>query len=242
MLMEKGIYHCFRCGAVGKFDVSDALRERALQGDHSQAAQEVMGPPEGFYLLTEEPALSAKSLAGPRSYLRKRGITDQLQKDARIGVCIDGRFAGRVIIPVMGSEDTWLGYVGRVWAKSAWMPYLYPRGMLKGEIVYNHASLLVEEDKPVMIVEGVFDALALWPDAAAVLGKPSEPQIEAMLTAKRPVCVVLDGDAWEEAEMLALRLRFDGQRAGYVRLPPLTDPDEVPPDWLAEEARRSIEA
>jgi hypothetical protein len=50
-----------------------------------------------------------------------------------------------------------------------------------------------------------------------------------------------DGDAWEEALMLAAQYRLLGHRAGYIRLPPKTDPDQVPHDWAMEEARRALE-
>ena len=106
--------------------------------------------------------------------------------------------------------------------------------------MFNEAALAEVTDEPALVVEGPFDALAYWPQAVAVLGKPTEPQMLTLLRAVRPVVVVLDGDAWQEAEMLAWRLRFEGQRAGWVRLPPMVDPDEVDPAWLREEARRAI--
>jgi DNA primase len=108
--------------------------------------------------------------------------------------------------------------------------------------MFNHATLLKETDTPAIIVEGVFDAIAFWPDAVAVLGKPTPAQVYALASARRPIAVVLDGDAWEEGEMLALKLRFEGQRAGSVHLPPRVDPDEVDRDWLRAEARSSLGA
>jgi DNA primase len=104
--------------------------------------------------------------------------------------------------------------------------------MQRGEVLYNHTALHVETERPVMVVEGVFDALALWPHAVAVLGKPSHFQVDALASAKRPVAIVLDGDAWQEGYALAMRLRLAGQRAGSVTLPPKTDPDEVDRAWL----------
>jgi len=91
-----------------------------------------------------------------------------------------------------------------------------------------------------MVVEGVFDALALYPNAVAVLGKASEAQMEALQESKRPVVIVLDGDAWQEGWAMAARLKFKGQRAGSVRLPPKLDPDEVDPAWLQEEVKKAL--
>jgi DNA primase len=111
--------------------------------------------------------------------------------------------------------------------------------MARGEIVYNVRAAWLGE-APLFIVEGAFDALALWPDGLALLGKPSPPQIELLVECSRPVVVVLDGDAWEEGWALAQRIRFRGKRAGSIRLPPCTDPDEVPRQWLDEEAERCL--
>jgi DNA primase len=145
-----------------------------------------------------------------------------------------------VVVPILSPDGEWLGHVGRSWQKDAELPYLYGKGLQRRETLYNAAALNVQTDKPVMVVEGVLDALALWPDAVAVLGKPSEPQIWALADAARPVAVVLDGDAWSEGEALAMTLRLEGQRAGSVRLPPKTDPDEVDRGWLDEEVRRCL--
>jgi DNA primase len=90
------------------------------------------------------------------------------------------------------------------------------------------------------VVEGVFDALALWPDAVAVLGKPSDQQVDALINAKRPVVIVLDGDAWLEGKWLAARLCLRGKRAGHIRLPPGVDPDEVDRKELEQQAMEAL--
>ena len=99
---------------------------------------------------------------------------------------------------------------------------------------------MVETDEPVMVVEGCFDALPYWPDAAALLGKPGEAQVRSLLEAKRPVVVVLDGDSWEEGMMLSMDLELQGQRSGYVRLPPKQDPNSVDHNWLRTEVMKCL--
>ena len=166
-------------------------------------------------------------------------------EDARIGVALRGRHAGRIIVPVLADTGEWMGWVGRAWGKST-LPYLYSRGMRRGELLYNQSSMLVDTDEPVAVVEGVFDCYPTWPDSAAMLGKPSTPsrpspgQFEALLASRRPLAVVLDGDSWMQGKALSMRLRAHGQRAGFVRLPPQRDPDEVPVEWLRSEMRRCV--
>jgi hypothetical protein len=234
-----GFYQCFKCGLVGRiagYDSEDYEPDEV-------AEKPVMEPPEGFYELCRGDGLGSMSLDPAREYLRSRGLTDEgLWKEAHLGACIEGWFSSRVVVPVLSPDDVWLGFVARAWTKKAEVPYLYPKGMARRDILYNHKALFGAADlPPIFVVEGVLDALALWPDAVAVLGKPTDPQIFALAESARPIAVCLDGDAWREGEALALRLRLEGQRAGSIRLPPTKDPDEVDRAWLQEEARSVIE-
>lgn len=231
-----GWYICFKCAVRGRLDgFEDVVREMV------EPERPEMKPPEGFYELCRGDGKGAYSLEPARVYLRGRGLTNEgLWAEARLGACIDGFYASRVVVPVLSPDGEWLGFVARAWTKKADVPYLYPRGMNRRDTLYNHAALLVRTERPVFVVEGVMDALALWPDAVAVLGKPSDPQVWALADCPRPVVVALDGDAWREGEELALRLQLEGQRAGNVRLPAKMDPDEVSRRWLDEEAQRCL--
>ena len=244
-----GWYTCFKCGLVGRIPGYESVETPAMR----EGAGPVMLPPRGFLELCRGEGRGALCLEPAREYLRGRGLADEaVWREARLGACLEGSFRGRVVVPVLSPDGDWLGHVGRLWApqeaadaseRLGGRPvpkYLYPKGMRRGEVLYNHSALLARTDEPLLVVEGAPDALALWPDGAGVLGKPSEWQVLALADCLRPVAVVLDGDAWEEGRELALRLEMEGQRAGYVRLPPRTDPDEVSRDWLREEARRCL--
>jgi DNA primase len=200
-----------------------------------------MGAPEGFYELASAEGRGALSLAPARKYLLGRGLVDEgVWRQAKVGACVAGRYKDRIVVPVLSPDNVWQGYVTRDWTGLAVSPYLYPPRMDRANLLYNHTALNEQTERPVMVVEGVLDALALWPDAVALLGKPSEPQVLALADCPRPVAIVLDGDAWEEGDALAMRLGLEGQRAGSVRLPPKKDPDEVDKAWLAEEVRRCL--
>jgi DNA primase len=237
VFVQTGGYHCFRCGMSGRAQ-NLALPESLA--DAPPVPIEAMDPPPGFLALASHEGETALCLEPARRYLRGRGIDERLWRDAGIGACATGRYADRVVVPIMADDGTWAGWVARTWNKQAERTYLYPRGMQRGDLLYRHSILRERTTAPAMVVEGVFDVLALWPNAVALLGKPSGSQVEALVASNRPVVIVLDGDAWEEGRMLALKLRFRGQHAGSVRLPPRIDPDEVPLAWLHEEARRAL--
>ena len=231
---SRGYFECHKCDASGWLEDYDGAQEQA-----PAAAPSVMGPPDGFGALCEEPLRSAACAEPARAYLRSRGLPEALWREAGLGAVTKGFYAGRVVVPVKRA-GAWLGWVARAWTKQAERTYLYPRGMQRGSVLYNEAALDVETDHPVLVVEGVFDALALWPHAVAVLGKPSRWQEDRLLFAHRPVSVVLDGDAHDEGWAFGNKLALRGAKAGSVKLPPKADPDEVDKAALFAAAWRSI--
>lgn len=243
---ESGGYHCFKCGAKGYLDsVPEDIQFVPKKMTNDEHGPPKIEPPYGWTRLWCGDGLSAISLQGAREYLHKRGLDEAVWEGADIGAAVGGFYDGRIVVPVMSpeDEDIWFGWVGRDWTGHADLAYRYPKGMHRGSILYNHAALLVETDEPVLIVEGVLDALPYWPNAVACLGKPAlanGQHLQFMLEAKRPLAVCLDGDAWREGWSLAMRLRFEGKQAGAVRLPPATDPNDIDRSWLLSEAHRCL--
>jgi DNA primase len=230
-----GEWHCFRCGTAGLLqDVPENVE--ALDRRETKAEKTKIELPEGFLPLFEEPGLTFPFTDAARAYLERRGLSAAVGLEAKIGVVLTGRYRGRVVVPIFDPLGRVLvGWSARSYVESPFPKYLYPTGMDRRSIVYNGAALLRDTADPIFAVEGVFDALALWPDAIAFLGKPSAPQIEALVSSKRPVVALLDGDAWRESLALMLRLMLRGHAAGSVRLPPRLDPATVD----AEAVRRA---
>lgn len=240
-----GRYVCHRCGVGGR--VRGSAFAELPEGDGgfpASAALDVgeLEMPETMYPLWGEPR-SAMVLALASEYAAKRGLTERVCARHRIHAAFGGFWHGRIIVPILADnpDDPWLGFVGRAWASGITPPYRYPMGMQRRTVLFNHRALRRRTEAPVLVVEGVLDAIAHWPNAVAVLGKASAEQKEALLAASRPVAVVLDGDAWFEGWALAAFLRAHGRRAGAVRLPPRADPDEIPPDTLARLAQEAVE-
>lgn len=232
-----GWYRCFRCKTVGRIDSPDGP---AYVAPVENSAPLEISPPEGFELLSEELEQTSHGgfLAG--QYLRSRNVFPHMWKALGIGACLSGAYYGRVVVPIMDSAGKWLGWVGRVWAKKAETPYYYPPGMKRGNLLYNRTALDLLIQDPILVVEGVFDAIHLWPDGVAVLGKPSLPQLDMLLSSSRPVVFVLDGDAHDEAWGLMAKFRLAGKPSGYIKLPALKDPDDFDPEEIREMAATSL--
>lgn len=264
---ETGGYNCFKCGTSGQ--IPEHLRDEIPYMPAAQGVKIEKPPvalPDQFFPLYAGPHANADWLEPARLYVRSRGssrpeggLPDFVAEEAFLGAAVSGWLRDRIIVPILDYSHpepwdmrTWKGWVSRDysvwWAKQCGKdppdvqrPYLYPKNMDREGLLYNEPALWVSSSDPVFVVEGTLDVLALWPDAVAVLGKPLESQISKLLAAQRPVVVALDGDAWEEGWMLALRLRFQGQRAGALRFAPKVDPDEVSRPLLDRAARVSLE-
>lgn len=220
---ENGFWGCFRCGAGGRLEV-EGWEPPAQAGPRP-----VVELPPGYYPIGEGAGLTAESLEPARRYMASRGVPVAVQAAAGVGACISGPAAGRVIVPIRRRDGSLAGWVGRAWGP-AWKKYLYAQGTER--VLYNAQAIDRETDEPVLAVEGTMDTFAFWPSAVAFLGSPTETHALELERSRRPVVVVLDGDAWRQGEALAMRLRLAGVRAGAVRLGPREDPDERPEEVL----------
>ena len=225
--LTNGFYKCFRCDTKGRIDdlpFNIATRPTATP----IKIEESVNLPEGFVPLWKT-AGEAIVCRPAQKYLADRNISQETINRARIGACFKGFFKQRIIIPIH-RQGKLVGFVGRIWKDK--LPdgarkYLYNAGFDRAITLYNEQALYVTTDQPVMVVEGVFDTFPFYPDAVACLGKPSEAQVQMLCEANRPIAVVFDGDAWREAEGLAMGLRMRGKNAMAFKMPPGKDPDEM---------------
>lgn len=124
--------------------------------------------------------------------------------------------------------------------------YLTARGMRRNDLLYGLPQAL-KADGPVVLVEGVTDVWRLGPGAVALFGKTiSTAQCRLLQRhfADRPVVILLDADAQQEAAEIQKRLS-SGQRAAggstavVVGRVPAHRND--PGDCTPEEVREAVE-
>lgn len=236
--VPSGYWRCLRCQIRGRDQQASSGITVGVQAGLAQQKthdDECRRPPDGFYRLDAPPG-STSDLAQPaRDFLLRRGVGPSAWARYQIGVSLAGRFCGRVIVPLLTGDGAWEGYIARSWKKRAKVPYLYPRGMNRGEMLFNGPALQEPTFEPVFVCEGCWDAIAFGDDGVAVLGMPSTEQIEAIALSRRPVVLCLDRDVyWKVALPLRDRLRLCARylgrhhfSCGAVALPAGCDPDEV---------------
>ena len=232
-----GRYKCFRCDVWGY-----------LRGDFEHATASVptvdaWEKPSDYQPIGAASESHSMLLRDAFAFLKQRHVRVDTFTPAQIGVALCGADAGRVILPCVGSDGAWFGWVGRHWRNGATMPHKTAPGMQRNRF-YNERAVDVVTDLPLLVVEGPLDALPYWPHAVACLGKPNADQLASLYRAQRPIAFCLDGDAWQESQSHAWRLSFDGRRAGFVRLPAGEDPNSLASNtaWLLEHAARCVAA
>lgn len=243
---DSGWWHCFRCGAHGSLTPSRPAPK--VRRSREPTITPIDLPAEYQALAVHKPDpddLFAGFDPGEQAiaYLASRGVSLGMARTLRIGWCSRGRYRNRIIMPVLVA-GLLVGFVARSFERRTRIPYLYPEGMQRGSILWNQDAIEERTITPLLVVEGVPDAIPYWPDAASCLGKPSEDQIQLLARAKRPVVMCLDGDAWRLGRRVAERLAYDGARATFVRLPPKKDPNNQAinhgPMWLIERAAEAV--
>ena len=215
---ETGGYHCFKCAIKGFLGGYENLDFDVKPKQETQ--EEII--PEGYEPFYTEKNKQNRLLEPYKDYAISRGLKPALWEKLQIGCCRDGKFFNRLIIPVL-VDDKWVGWVGRSIYKSK-MPYRNHAGAWKNSVMFNQ-DILKSEATFVFVVEGVLDAVHLWPNAVAVLGKPSQHHLMMLRNSNKKIIMLLDGDAWREGEANASRLRVLGCKAGSIKLPPKEDPD-----------------
>jgi DNA primase len=137
------------------------------------------------------------------NYLKKRNITLEMCQKHNIGFAYEGPYSGRIIIPSYNSEKELNYFVARSYFDNTKMKYKNPE-VQKEIIIFNES--LIDWDKEVYLVEGAFDSIFVE-NSIPLLGKVMSEHIHSTLydNAKK-ITIVLDGDAWEDAQNLFHKL------------------------------------
>ena len=157
--------------------------------------------PEGYRPFTLN---GSRDEAPYLTYLRGRGITEGTVALYRMGYVETGPLHGRVIVPsfdVHGMINFWSA---RSIHPHETLRYRLPQA--SKDIISNEH--MVDWAAPVYLVEGIFDEIAIGPQAISLYGKFMPQKLALRLVERRPplVHVCLDSDAVSESRLLLKRL------------------------------------
>ena len=147
------------------------------------------------------------------NYIKSRNITDLMVQMYNIGFCYRGIYENRIIIPSYDCERRINYFIARSYLNRTKMKYKNPEAQ-KELIIFN--EYLVDWNETIYIVEGAFDSIFI-PNAIPLLGKFMSDHLFHTLyeKVKGKIIIVLDPDAWNDAERLYHKLNC-GKLMGRV--------------------------
>ena len=130
------------------------------------------------------------------NYLYKRGITDEDILKYDIGYCDNGLYSNRIIIPSYDSDGKLNFFVGRDFYSSKMK---YRNSPTSKDIV--GFDLFINWEEPIILCEGVFDAMAFKRNAIPLFGKTVMNSLMKKIIEFRvkTIYLGLDNDAIEDA-------------------------------------------
>ena len=129
-------------------------------------------------------------------YLQNRGITREDVIRYGIGYCDEGLYANRVIIPSYDANGELNYFVGRSIYRDG-MKYKNPP-VSKNVIGFD---LFINWDEPIVLCEGVFDAMAIKRNAIPLFGKTVPKSLMKKIYEKcvKSIYILLDRDAIKDS-------------------------------------------
>lgn len=226
--IETGQYNCFRCHAHNGNTYLSKSIARKLGVDFSLISKPRKRIEKGE--IGYEPispvrkALKSHLLKSQTQWLLDRGIQSATIQDFGLGVCNRGPrwLIGSIVFPLHDPLHDDELYVYR--RKSG--EYASPG--VPGNALFN--ARVMRKNARVYVVEGASDVVAVYPVlCVATLGKDiTDVRMERLAGYGGDLVIALDGDAWEQAQVICARLRFRGkQNVGWIRLEPGVDPGDV---------------
>ena len=149
-------------------------------------------------------------------FLRKRGITKEDITRYNLGYCQSGKYNNRIIIPSYDSKGQLNYFVGRDFYSSNFK-YMNPPNVAKDVIGFD---LYVNWSLPIILVEGVFDAMSVKYNSIPLFGKTILPKLYKKIVEKKvkDIFIILDSDAFDDAIRMTEKFVNEGINVNFVKL------------------------
>lgn len=138
------------------------------------------------------------------NYLKERNINENLIKKNNIGLCLTGEYSNRIIIPSYDNFNNVNYFIARSFLSKSKLKYKNPE-VEKETLIWNEKK--INWNKPIYIVEGVFDSIFLE-NSIPLLGKFMSDYLFNKIyeESKDRIIIILDPDARSNQEKLFHRL------------------------------------
>ena len=231
----KNFWECWVCQTKGQ-SIRSLLRQ--LKTPREQASEILKYLPKGTNIQYKQlsiielpkefkPLITATSTSvianTIKKYLYARGLTDIDFIKYNIGYCTSGEYGGRVIIPSYNGSNQLNYFVARSYDGN-YFKYKNPEAS-KDIIFFEN---FINWNVPIILCEGVFDAMAIKRNVIPILGKSlSTTLYKKIITNKvKDIYIALDTDAKDRALEIGEKFLNQGKRVFIVDLPD-KDPSDM---------------
>jgi DNA primase len=158
-----------------------------------------------------------------KKYLYERGLSDNDFIKYGIGYATTGDYGGRVIIPSYSRSNQLNFFIARSYDGNY---FKYKNPEVSKDIIFFEN--LINWNTPIILCEGVFDAMAIRRNAIPILGKTISPALykKIITSPLKDVYIALDQDARDRALEISQQLLNQGKRVFLISLPD-KDPSDM---------------
>ena len=211
------LYQLFKKVGAGYQDfklLNQLLGETSFYQKDTDKKSEVIQLPQEMKLLSDKKDTSIIKEHALR-FLRKRGITLEDIKRYNLGYCSEGVYQNRIIIPSYDEHGRLNYFVGRDFYAST-LKYKNPP-IPKDVIGFD---LYVNWSLPIILVEGVFDAMSVKNNSIPLFGKSILPKLYGKIVEKKvkDIFIILDSDAFDDAIQITEKFVNEGISVNFVKL------------------------
>jgi DNA primase len=228
--LNTGKYNCFTCHPATKGQTpltllkkigapSDKVLELKgylgyLKKEDESVITTVNLPKEFVSLLDNNNTLEKRQAL---AYVKSRGITESDIIKYNIGYCSNGRYRNRVIIPSYNKRGIANYFMARSFEKNPSRKFDAPT-CNKAEIIGLENT--INWSVPIILCEGIFDAIAIKRNAIPLFGKtiPKAIMLKLAESQVKTVYLALDKDALKEALNYSEKLVNMGKEVYLIEL------------------------
>lgn len=228
---RENFWHCWVCGAKGKSLLSLFKKIKAPQNKIAElnilivpnkkeniVSSDILELPKEFTSFSNIPEDRVTQIEAKHAlkFLKKRGLTQNDIIKYNIGFCKDGIYNERVIIPSYDENYKLNYFIARSY-KDSDRKYKNPPVSAKDAIGFE---LYINWDAPIILVEGIFDALTIKRNVIPLFGKVIHGKLMEKLVKSSVdrIYIALDADARRDALKQAEMLMSYGKEVYLVEM------------------------
>ena len=230
-------WHCWACNKKGKTlynlfkllkSSPEKLKEAKSLISSSRSIKDtkveysIALPDEYISLSTGD--LSDISARHAIAYLKRRNISKYDVLKYNIGYCKSGKYANMIILPTYDKDGNINYFTARSFEKEPYVKYRNPEAS-RNVIPNEH---LVNWEIPIILCEGMFDAIAIKRNAIPLLGKNIQSNLmkKIVTSVVDKIYIALDKDAIKQALRFCENLMAEGKEVYLVDMQD-KDPSEM---------------